>query len=336
LTLALDFRLDVGLEATGWGGTSLDSGILRLGYWFPIISDQHPFTTTLDPSQAQVADYDVTVDIAPDVVVAHTGTVAGEDALDDGRARYYYQALRVRDFALVLSRNFSVTHSTLSDGTELSIYLSEPSDARIATITSAAEDTVAQLSSLIGWYPYDTLSYVDAGPTMPGGLEFPTLIYINPAYTQLDRLIYHETAHQWMYAIIGNRTVVDGWIDEGAAEFFERGLPSGFTEVPDPPVGGYTYWLDTAGVDLPDDASRQWYYSIYEQGARFYYHVAWTMGWDAFWDAFREVYARDAFGIVTPVEMLSIFQEHSPTDLRPLYAEYFQYPWIGELLAPGG
>jgi hypothetical protein len=60
------------------------------------------------------------------------------------------------------------------------------------------------------------------------------------------------------------------------------------------------------------------------------------MGWDAFWDAFREVYARDAFGIVTPVEMLSIFQEHSSTDLRPLYAEYFQYPWIWDLLAPGG
>ncbi|MEI2616552.1 MAG: hypothetical protein V9F06_02775 [Thermomicrobiales bacterium] len=56
------------------------------------------------------------------------------------------------------------------------------------------------------------------------------------------------------------------------------------------------------------------------------------MGWDAFWDAWRDVYRRYSFGIVTPVEMLSVFQSHSPVDLRPLYAEYFRYPWIRDLL----
>lgn len=55
-------------------------------------------------------------------------------------------------------------------------------------------------------------------------------------------------------------------------------------------------------------------------------------GLDAFWDAWRDVYRRYSFGIVTPVEMLSVFQSHSPVDLRPLYAEYFRYPWIRDLL----
>ncbi|MDQ3547232.1 MAG: hypothetical protein M3439_00290, partial [Chloroflexota bacterium] len=135
--------------------------------------------------------------------------------------------------------------------------------------------------------------------------------------------------------VIGNRTLDDGWIDEGAAEFFERGLPTGFTELPPLPVGGYTYWLDSSAGELPDDASRSWYYSIYEQGAHFYYDVRATMEDDAFWRAFRNIYARYAHDIVTPSEMLATFQEHSSTDLRPLFDAYFRYAWVWELSGPG-
>src|SRR5690606_38051033 len=62
-TIDINFRLNIGLEPSGWGGMSLDSGILRLGYFFPIISDFHGFSDTLDPSQARVASFDVTVDV---------------------------------------------------------------------------------------------------------------------------------------------------------------------------------------------------------------------------------------------------------------------------------
>ncbi|HYI16657.1 MAG TPA: hypothetical protein VEX37_14765 [Thermomicrobiales bacterium] len=344
LTIALDFRLDVGRELSGWGGTSLDNGILRLGYWFPIISNDHGYSATLDPSQSRVADFNVTVDVASDVVVAHSGSELGREALAGSLTRYTLSAARMRDFALVLSRGFSVSERTLPGGQTLRYYSHVVSEAgltdeaigyRQEVSFTAAIDAVSQLEALIGPYPYPTYSIVDVGPTMPGGLEFPGLIYINPAYSQLDRLVYHETAHQWLYAIIGNRTLDDGWIDEGGAEFFERGLPTGFTELPPLPSSGYQYWLDSAAWELPDDASRQWYYSIYEQGAHFYYDVRSTMGDDAFWRAFRDIYARYAHDLVTPVEMLATFQEHSTTDLRPLFDSYFRYEWVWELSGPG-
>jgi aminopeptidase N len=200
---------------------------------------------------------------------------------------------------------------------------------------AAASDAISQLEALIGPYPYPVYAIVDVGPTMPGGLEFPGLIYINPAYSDLARLVYHETAHQWLYAIIGNRTLDDGWIDEGGAEFFERGLPTGFSERPPFPAGGYAYWLDSAAWELPDDANRHWYFSIYEQGAHFYYDVRDQMGDAAFWNAFRAIYARYAFDVVTPAEMLATFQEYSTTDLRPLFDDYFRYGWVWELGGPG-
>ncbi|HMM43154.1 MAG TPA: hypothetical protein PKA95_14760, partial [Thermomicrobiales bacterium] len=332
-TVAIDFQLAVRQESSGWGGTSLDSGVLRLGYWFPIVSDRHVFSETLDPSQSRVADYVVTVDVASGVVVAHTGVETGQSSLGGGRTRHELAATNVRDFALALSRGFGVESTTLSDGTT-ALYYRHPASlgGAAGTAFAAAEATVAAMSDLVGPYPYPTLSIVDVGPRMPGGLEFPGLIYINGAYAPLDRLVVHEVAHQWLYAVIGNRTLIDGWIDEGGAEFFERGLPSGFTEAPDPPAEGYQYWLDADAVELANAPGRQWYYSIYEQGARFYYQVAWQMGWNDFWHAWRDLYQRHAYGIVTPAEVLSIFQSHSSSDLRPLYDEYFRYPWIWDLL----
>lgn len=344
-TIDIDFRLNVGLEPSGWGGTSLDSGILRLGYFFPIISDLHAFSDTLDPSQAQVADFDVTVDVAPDVTVAHAGWEIGRETLGDGRLRYRLTAENVRDYALLLSRGFSYWEQTTPSGVLLKLYIhssslnnitNETAAYRNGVIFAATTDALEKLSGLIGPYAYDSLVIVDSGPTMPGGLEFPSLIYINPAYIPLDRLIYHEVAHQWMHAMIGNRTLIDGWIDEGGAEFFERGLPTNFTERPSVPAGGYRYWLDSHADELVYDSSRQWYFSIYEQGALFYYDVLDRMGWDAFWRAFQHLYREHLFAIVTAHDMLATFQEYSPTDLRPLYDDYFRYPWVWELLAPGG
>ena len=338
LTLALDFRLDVGSAPNDAIGTVRDAGVLRLGYWFPILSDEHGYSEALDPAQSQSAAFDVTLDTQPDVVVAHTGAEAGRVTLDDGWTRYELHAEGVRDFALALSRDFEARTVISASGVELRGFRLPGNGAAAAwdTIFAAGADALDQLTGLLGPYPYAQFDIVDVGPNMPGGLEFPGLVYINASYAPLDRLIYHETAHQWLYGIIGNRTLVDGWIDEGSAEFFERGLPTGFTEVPVIPDGGYAYWLDAGAGELWLDPARQWYYSIYEQGARFLYAVRDAMGADAFWAAWRMVYTRFAFGIVTAYELLAAFQEFSAADLRPLYAAYFRYGWIPNLLPPGG
>lgn len=330
----LSFRLDVGFEATGWAGTSRDGQVLRLGYWFPVISTDHPFSTTLDPSYTAVATFDVTMEIDPAIQFAHTGEITGRQTLPDGRTRYVMHADNVRDFALALSPAYSVDRSTSAGGVTIELYTVDASARARQTILATAADALDQLSALIGPYPYATFRIADAGPSMPGGVEFPMLIYINPAYSPLDRLIYHETAHQWLYGIIGNRTLLDGWIDEGGAEFFERGLPTGFTEAPEIPAEGYRYPIDATAFEM-SGVDRQWYYSIYEQGARFWYAVAWQIGWEFFWAAMRDVYVEHAFGIITPWELLSTWQRYSVTDLRPLFHDTFRYTWIDQIPPPG-
>jgi hypothetical protein len=317
--ISLEFQLNVGSEVTGWGVTTLDGDILRLGNWFPIISTDHGYSATLDPSYTAVAEFDVTLTLADGVEFAHTGDVVGQEPLADGRSRYVLHAGNVRDFALAVSPSYAIDYGQSSSGVALELYTSGVGEGTRQQILAVAADALDQLSELIGPYPYSTFRIADAGPTMPGGIEFPGMIYINPAYASLDRLIYHEVAHQWLYGIIGTRTLQDGWIDEGGAE------------VPPLPPGGYAYWLDTGYEELPDDPNRNWYFSIYEQGARFFAEVKATMGDDAFWAAMREIYANHAFGIATAWDVLSTWQRHSPVDLRPLYHAYFRYDWIDTL-----
>ncbi len=334
--ISLEFTLSVGSETTGWGATTLDGDILRLGYWFPIISTDHGYSETLDPSYTAIAEFDVALTLDDGVEFAHTGDLLGQETLADGRMRYLMHATNVRDFAFAISPSYTIDYGQSATGVELELYTSGVADATRQRVLAVAADALDQLSALVGPYPYTTFRIADAGPTMPGGIEFPGLIYINLDYWQLDRLIYHEVAHQWLYGIIGTRTLQDGWIDEGGAEFFERGLPTGFSEVPPLPAGGYAYWLDTSYESLPDDPARNWYFSIYEQGARFYMEVKAAMGDDAFWAAFREIYVDHAFGIATAWDVLTTWQDYSPTDLRPIYRAFFRYDWIDSLPVPGG
>lgn len=337
-TVVIDvvFSLAIGREASGWGVVSLDAGILRLGNWFPIISDDHGPSETLDPSYTAVGTFNVIVTVPSDIVVTHTGDVIDSIVLEDGSIEFTFHAERVRDFALTASRDYRSIVATSAHGVQVEVYSVSATAGQEAVILQTTLDALDLLHGLVGPYPYTTLRIVDAGPTMPGGVEFPGLIYVNPAYQPLDRLLFHEIAHQWLYGIIGTRTLVDGWIDEGGAEFFERGLPTGFTEPAPVPDGGFLYPLDSSSIELPLEPRDAWYRAIYEQGARFYMAVLAQMGNDPFWASMRALYAQFAFGIATAWDVLLNWQRHSPTDLRPLFSETFRYTWIDQLPAPGG
>jgi hypothetical protein len=333
--IGIDFRLDLGLDAEGWGYTGFDTDVMRLGFWNPLISNAHGFSETFDPFYGRIATFDVTLDIEPGAVVAHSGEQVGSEQLPDGRVRYYYAAENVRDFDFAISRTYTMASTVSASGVLIEYYWRSGLAPDVSeTVLAAAADAVDQLTNLLGPYPWPTLRIADAGPNMPGGIEFANLIYINPAYDPLARLVYHEVGHMWLYLIIGNRTLNDGWIDEGGAEFFERGLPTGFSEVPPVPAGGFQWPLDSTVDEIPY-VWPDWYYAIYEQGARFYYAVLESMGWDAFWAAMQELYNRYAFDIVTAYDLLRLWQRHSPVDLRPLYRDYFRYDWIDSIPEPG-
>ncbi len=334
LEIGFAFHLNVGgPEASGWGYLALDTDVLRLGYWFPQISNDHPFSTTLDPSFTRVSTFDVTLDLASGIDFAHSGEITNVEELPDGRKRYTFHAENIRDFDFAISPSYQRESITTPSGILVEYYWRADAVDVSDQVLATASATLERLGQLLVPYPWSTLRIADGGPALPGGIEYGNMIWINPAYPTLDGLLYHEIAHQWFYGTIGNRTLTDGWIDEGAAEFFERGLDSDFTDIPAVPDGGYCCALDSSLAELPTD--RGYYYAIYEQGARLYYDVLSSMGWDDFWAAMGEIARQFKFQIVTPYDMLKTWQRKSTVDLRPLFDSYFRYPWISDLGPPG-
>lgn len=343
-TLSFDFRLDIG-DIGGFAGTTRDGDILRLAYWFPILSDDHQYPPLLDPPYTATADFDVTLTLPADLVVAHTGLIVEEGAGADGTITRRIRASNVRDFVLTVSPNYQVVRRLATNGVEIELYYNrrniDPSGQNPALVESqvvlaldAAILAQERLSELIGQYPYPVLRVVDPGPRLGGGIEFPMLVWANLATQpagELASLVYHEVAHEWFYGIIGTRTQQDPWIDEGGASFLAAYLGNELR--PDPPgPQQFAYRLSASVWEVPaGGAQRPALSAFYLQGEALYTRVFLAMGEEAFWGALRALYRDHQFGIITPRDILSRWQAASPVDLRPLFKDYLDYPWIDDL-----
>jgi hypothetical protein len=346
-TVALDFRLDVG-EANdpyttgGFAGTTRSGDIWRLAYWFPVLSDDHQYPPFLDPPYTATADYEVTIAAPADLVLAHTGTVAEERPGGDGTVTRRISAPDVRDFTLAISPNYRIVSRTAANGVLVEVYYSpltlDPlgqnpaaAQAQVERALEAGVTAIERFSELIGPYPYPVFRIVDGGPRLGGGIEYPMLTIVNLAVRGIVGLVYHEAAHEWFYGVLGTRTQQDPWIDEGAASFL-AGYLEGTLPLSPPGPRIFTYRLSISVWEVPPGGSQAAAIrSIYDQGEAFYERVRQTMGEEAFWAALQDLYRAERFGIVTPRELLSAWQRHSPVDLRPLFKEYLDYDWIDEL-----
>ncbi len=339
-TTALAFDFVVPLRDTGDGFASIgrDGSVLRLGYWYPMLSNDGGYPPLLDPPYTLAADYTISFTTPPDVVVAASGQMTGQPSTTSDGVHYSYTLTNGRDFALMLSPEYEVDERTTASGIVVRQYtlVSQygDSDATRAQIRdrafAVAEQALADYASNIGPYPWPSLTLVEAGPGLGGGIEYTALTAISYDSGSLENLVAHEVAHMWFYAAIGTRTQDDPWIDEGAAAFLGNGISGGdYARSSDQGANVYAAPLNTS---IPDLASnREWVAAIYTQGASFYADTYIAMGDTAFWTAMRDLYASQRFGIATPWEVLTTFQGHSDTDLTPVYERYFSYAWLGEV-----
>jgi hypothetical protein len=266
------------------------------------------------------------------VLFGSTGEVVGTETLGNGQIRHHIRAEQVRDFALAISPGFQLDSVQSGQGITVELYSPQSTSSEVRQqALQAAAFTIDRLTELIGPYPYQTFRIADSGPSLPGGLEFPMITFVNLDVGGLEPLVIHETAHQWLYGIIGTRPQADPWIDEGGAKFLDGGLVNGFDSVPDPPAGGYGYPLDSSDYELPSGPGIPGHTAIYLQGQAFYLTVLQEMGADSFWAAMRQLYEDHAYGVVTPWDMLLNWQMHSTVDLRPIFRDTFRYDWIDQL-----
>ncbi|HEX7669954.1 MAG TPA: M1 family metallopeptidase, partial [Polyangiaceae bacterium] len=186
-----------------------------MGQWFPKIAQRSPEGVWVHfPFHAQsefYADfgtYDVTLDVAKDLVVGATGSRT-EDRVEGARRKLRYHADSVHDFAWTAWKSFLERTETM-DGVHVRLLYPPGNDANADATLRAVRHGLRHYGALFGRYPYPVLTVVHPPEFAPGagGMEYPTLITTGfPWYTSLasnfvERVTLHELGHQWFYGLV--------------------------------------------------------------------------------------------------------------------------------------
>lgn len=194
---------------------------VNLGNFYPVLAQIEngaynctPYYNIGDPYVNDVANFDVTLSVPDDYLVASSGTLT-EASQADGHATYNYKANALRDFAMVLSNKYQKLSQTVGD-TQVNYYYYNDSDAEASL--STAVGMLQYLNKNVGQYPYATYTVAETDFCY-GGMEYGALAMVTSGSQAYQEAIAHETAHQWFYGLVGNDQIANAWMDEGLAEF---------------------------------------------------------------------------------------------------------------------
>jgi hypothetical protein len=335
--LRIPFTLELGRSPDAFTArTSSENGVLSFGQWFPIVSTEHDVYGLGDPQVSFTADV-IRLDLT-------TTSSLGRDAVAcpglreapgaSGRA-WTCESTDVRDFSFVVNPRFRLTERTVGD-TDLRVYTETVSGETTADLAAAA---LIGFSEAFGEYPWPDLVLAEVGSGGGFSMEYPRMIHLTRGKVADPYVVYHEVAHQWFYAQLGNDQQREPWLDEGFADFSARWL-MGIAEdqCSTRPVDSEVFAWPAGATAGGDWTSCDGYFqAVFYRGTEFLNAVRSTMGDDAFFATIRDWVSRNRGGFVTGERLLRHLQDRTDADLRPIYAAYLSRPVVLRLRgAPAG
>jgi hypothetical protein len=316
VTIVLPFRLTVGTTDGAFGSRlSKSDGVMQFGEWFPIWSTVHGFHDPGDPQVSWTAD-SMTLDLTSSTDLGINAVAASGRLLAGATPTHWvFQAENVRDFAFAAYPGYSVrTATTTCDGQPIEVraYVKDASAREFVSHSLHAMDS---FNDWFGCYDYDTFSIVETSGQ--NSMEFPTLVFISADEASNPSIIYHEVAHQWWYAMVGNDQLNEPWLDEAFAQYSMRlldGRP--IRQCPDAAaVGSSVYdfdrWQRCAYVA-----------TVYQRGSALLQALHQRMGDDDFFAALRRIVETYRHGMATTDGVIEIFQASTNRNLRRLFTTY--------------
>lgn len=235
---------------------------------------------TAESATSEAATTALTVIAPRDATVLMTGNPTTSTPAPGGRATWRATQDAARDVSVAVGP-FQVQDTTAQDssGRAVPVRVGAPTEAAAASMTAEFVRAVAQLSGLLGPFPFPALS-VARLPGGGGGIEYPGAILMLDA----SRLVaVHEAAHQWFYAMVGNSQAQHAWLDEAFASWAEQVVdgdppPDSALQLPGP--------VDKPTADYGTD-DRAYYSITYDKGAAALHAASAAAGDDAFRAAIR-------------------------------------------------
>ena len=220
-----DVKLPNPMDRFGYGDRTIN-----LGNWYPIaaVYDENgwnldPYYSIGDPFYSNLANYNVSIKTDKDVVIASSGNIISE-IIEENKKVYEIEGLLIRDFAMVASKEFKVAEENI-DGTSIKLYYLDEKSNMVKNSLKYTKESLEIFNRLYGKYPYKVYSVVMT--EFPSGMEYPGIVFISNEYFRyqvgdlLEKVIVHETAHQWWYGLVGNNQIDEPWLDEALTTYSE-------------------------------------------------------------------------------------------------------------------
>ncbi|MBA2488056.1 MAG: hypothetical protein H0V36_01885 [Chloroflexi bacterium] len=290
------------------------NGIISCLRWIPWVSDYTPFWESdwgeqMNTAVSPLVQVSITTDIP--LTISSTGSRLSSDGL-----RQVFQARDVRDFNFTAAPDFETLAGDSFDGDTRIVVYSRTLPRQ--PMLEHAQQAIELFEQRLGEeYPYPrfTISEASGG----AGHESPGHVWLGPTLStsQLARLVVHETAHQWFYALVGSDQPNEPFADEAVAEFL---------------TSAFFHQFDSG--DCPSDRLDRdisyyggcLYEVIYQQGSVFLEGIRRDIGARHFWAALRQYIDRHRFRFGSTEELLEALRVHAEVagvDLLPRYEERF-------------
>lgn len=221
ISVALHYQVEIPRAAYRFG---VNDGVWALGNAFvvPALWQDGRWRTDEylpvgDPFVSQCQNWQVTLSVPEGYQCAASAYPTVETA--DGRRLYRFEALAVRDFALIAAQGLQQAQA-MEEGVLVTAYARDAAQAR-QMLTYACQ-ALKCYCARYGAYPYPSYTLCQASFSM-SGMEYPALAMIGAstlaAEDALEQAVAHETAHQWWYAAVGSDQWNQPWQDEALAAF---------------------------------------------------------------------------------------------------------------------
>jgi hypothetical protein len=178
---------------------------------------------------ADFGNYDVTLDVPNDQVIAATGVLEKLEPAGAGRVKYTWHAEDVHDFAWMADPRMQVAQTETKDGVKIFVYHRPEQAAFTSRHLEAAKRTIETFGRLFYAYPWTTMTVIDPPPAADesaGGMEYPTLVttagdrwFAPPGVAIPEFVTIHEVGHNWFQGLLASNEVDEAWMDEGMNEY---------------------------------------------------------------------------------------------------------------------
>ncbi len=320
--IGIVFALNVGTSSDAFSARlSREAGVLSFGQWFPIVSTEHEVYGLGDPQISFTAD-DIRLELTTTAPLGRDAVACPglASAPESSGTTWVCEVEDVRDFSFVVNPAFALTTRQVGD-TTLRVYTQTVSGAATADL---AQNALIGLSETFGAYPWPDLVLAEVGAGGGFSMEYPRAIHLTRGKVTDAYVVYHEVAHQWFYAQLGNDQQLEPWLDEGFADFSARYLMGiGENQCSGRPVNSSVFAWEAGLTTGGDWTSCDGYFeAVFYKGTEFLTGLRGAMGDDAFFGAMRAWVEEHRHGFTTGRGLLRHLQASTDADLEPIYRAY--------------